>query len=147
MEAITSPARWRQIAMATFDRYVTKRMIECNFVITEDGIDEQDLCNLATQMKCKPGPLKITIANACYRITKEHQSLPISQEEENEVMKAAAKLHLQEISVSLMNFKREFGKVVHELNHKNSGLHTNIDELKAFVGPIHAEVIAEFYAL
>ncbi len=147
MENPLSPERWRQIAAATFDRYVFNRMVVVNFVVTDDGIDDQDLCNLATQMKCKPGPLRIAVANACYRLTKEHRSLPISKEDENEVFKLAAKLHLQEISVSMLNFKREFGKVAQELNKKNSGLHVSVEELKAFVGPLHAEVIAEFYGL
>lgn len=147
MENNLSPERWCQIAYAVFDRYVTKRMIETNFVVTEEGIDDQDLHNMAAQMNCEPGPLRAAVVNACSRVTREHLSIPISQEKEMTIMKAATKLYLQETSVSLINFKREFGKVVHELNHKNIGLHIATEELKAFVGPIHAEVIAEFYGL
>lgn len=147
METNLSPERWRRIALASFDRFVTDRMIKKNFVVTNNGINDQDLCNFAKQINCDPGMLRAAVANACSRIAKEHLWIPISQESEAEIMKASAKQHLKEISVSLLNFKREFGKVVKELNKENSGLHISVDELKAFVGPIHAEVIAEFYKL
>lgn len=146
METNLSPERWRRIALAAFDRFVSNKMIEKDFVVTDKGINDQDLHNLASQMKCEPEPLRIAIINSCYRIAGENKSHSIPQEEENVVIKAAAKLHLLEISVSLLNFKREFGKVAKELNCKNNGLKTSINELKAFVGPIHAEVIAEFYS-
>ncbi len=147
MEKNFSPERWRRLAAAVFDRYVTSRMIEGGFIVTEDGVDDQDLCNFAKQIGCTPGALRAAVVNACSRITKEHLCMPISPEDEADVMKATTKQHLKEVSVSLLNFKRGFGKVVQELNHKNIGLHTNVDELKAFVGPLHAEVIAEFYEL
>lgn len=147
MEANLSPERWRQIAIANFDWYVTKRLIEPNFVVNEEGIDDQDLCNLAAQIKCDPGKLRAAIVNSCARISKEHLVIPISDEDEKVIMKAAAKLHLKEISMSLINYKREFGRIVHEFNHKNIGLHITVEEMKAFVGPLHQEVITEFYFL
>ncbi len=121
-------------------------MIKNNFIVT-NGINDQDLCNFAKQINCDPGALRAAVVNSCSRIAKESLRIPISQEAEVEIMKAAAKQHLKEIPVSLLNFKREFGKVAYELNQTNIGLHITINELKAFVGPIHAEVIAEFYKL
>lgn len=147
METRMSPERWNQLARASFDRYVNSRMVENNFIVTDDGIDDRDLCNFAKQIDCDPGTLRAAVANACSRITKEHLWLPISQEEEKIVMKTVLKQHLREISTSLLNLKREFGKVVQELNHKNVCLHTNVDELKAFIAPLHLEVMAEFYFL
>lgn len=147
MEVHLSPERWRQIAVANFDRYVTKRMIEPNFVVNEEGIDDQDLCNFAKQIECDPKNLRAAVANSCARISREHLVIPISDEDEKAIMKSTAKLHLKEISVSLINYKREFGRVVHELNHNNIGLHITVEEMKAFVGPLHQEVITEFYFL
>ena len=140
-----SPERWNQLARAIFDRYVNSKMVENNFVVTDNGIDDQDLYNFAKQIGCEPGALRAAVVNACSRITKEHLWLPISKEKELFVTRAVIKQSLKEIPVSLVNFKREFGKIVTELNKKNIGLHTNIEELKAFINPLHIEVVLEFY--
>ena len=146
METI-SQKRWSQLARASFDRYVNKRMVDGNFIVTDDGIDDQDLHNFAKQIDCEPGVLRAAVVNSCSRITKENLWIPISQEKELLVMKAAIKQYLREISISLLNFKREFGREIIEINKNNIGLHTNIDEFKNFIGQLHAEVIAEFYGL
>ena len=43
METNLSPTRWREIALANFDRYVKKRLIENCYVINDDGIDDREL--------------------------------------------------------------------------------------------------------
>ena len=147
METKHAPERWHQIATAVFDRYVMKRMIEVSFVVTEDGIDDQDLCNFAKQVNCDPGLLRAAIVNSCSRMTRECLTIPISTENEKAVMIAAIKQNLREISVSLLNLKREMGKVTQELNHKSIWPHITTPELKKFIGPLHAEVVTEFYEL
>lgn len=137
--------RWKQIATAIFDRYVSKRMIGLNFIITEDGIDDQDLSNFAKQLDCKPGILRAAVVNSCSRITGENLNLPISLEDENSVFEKTIKHQLKEYPLSLLNYKREFGKAVHELNHTKAGLHVNVDELKSVIGPLHLEALTDFY--
>lgn len=144
MEKISlSPERWRQIALANFDRYVKQRLIETSYVVTDDGIDERNLCCLADEAKCNVDNLQKTISNSLNRINKNHLPTTILETDENDVMIALAKLHIKEYAGSMLNHKREFGRILKELNHYNFGLHVSTDEFISFIKPLYLAAIEE----
>ena len=146
MEKSLTPKRWHQIAVAIFDCYVANRMIENDFVVTEKGINDQDLCNFAVQAECEPGSLRAAIVNSCTRIAGDHFNIPISEEKEKKVLEAVIKMYLKEVPLSLINYKREIGKIISKIK-KNSAINVTVEEFKTFIGPLHQRVIVEFYNL
>ncbi len=147
METNLSPKRWREIALANFDRYVKKRLIETCYVINENDIDERELSCLAKEMDCCPIKLHQVIANSLGRIARSPVEMKISQEDEAVVMTQAAKLHIKESKTSLLHLKRELGHIVQELNHQSLDLKISKEELFAFTKPFYLEVIEEVFSL
>lgn len=139
--------RWYQIAVANFNRYVQKRLVETCYVVNDDGIDERELGCLAGQMNCDPIKLHQVLAISLGRITRNPVEIKISEDDEVIVMKQAAKLHIKESAVSLINFKREFGRILQELNHHNSGLHISKGELYEFIKPLYIEAVEETFSI
>ena len=147
METSLSPERWREIALANFDRYVKKRLIEPCYVINDDGIDERELSCLANQINCDPIKLHQVIAISLGRIAKSPVDMKISPEEENLIMAKAAKRHIKESTTPLLNIKRELGRIVQELHHQNLDLKITKEELIAFLQPLYLEAVEEIFSI
>ena len=147
METNLSPTRWREIALANFDRYVKKRLIENCYVINDDGIDDRELGCLANQMNCDPIKLHQVIAISLGRIAKSPVDMKISNEEELLIITKAAKRHIKESTTPLLNFKREFGRMVQELHHQNLDVKITREELLAFFKPLYLEAVEEIFSI
>lgn len=139
--------RWREIAIANFDRYVTKRLIEPSYVVSSEGIDPRELGCLAIQMNCLDNKLHESLVVSLGRISRNPVKVDISTEDEETVIRQAAKLHIKESAVSLLNFKREFGRIIKELNHSNSNLHVTKEELYEFIKPLYLESVEEIFSI
>lgn len=139
------PERRRKIAMANFDRYVHQRLIEACYVITDDGIDERAMSCLAKQVGCNPDRLHETIVNSLNRINKDDFLMAIKPEEEDRVMMLVAKLHIKESTSPMLNYKRDFGRILRELNHCNFDLNITMEELISFIKPLYLEVVEEIF--
>ena len=148
METTLIPERLRQIAAANFDRYVFKRLVEQEYVVHDDGIiDERELNSLAALAGCNSDKLHSTIVISRGRITKTDVRPKISHEEEYYIMIAIAKLHIKQTTASMINYNREFGKIVSELNHHHSELRVTLKELTEFIKPIYFEAVSEVFAV
>jgi len=142
-----SAKRWREIALANFDRYVKKRLIEPSYVVSGEGIDSRELGCLSAQMNCSSDTLLKALTLSLGRISKDQMEINISAEEEEIVIRKAAKLHIKESAVSLLNSKRELGVVIKEINHSNSNLHITKEELYEFVKPLYLEAVEEIFSI
>jgi hypothetical protein len=159
METNLLPSRWRQIAIANFDYYVSTRLAEPSWVITNDGIDHRDLCNLAEATGCNAEKLCSLIVASLIRSTKNDQLIlneiqedgekkqiiliTFSEKEEDDIIKKILKFSIKESTISLPNVKRKLGHMPHILNHQNANLKVSIQELSVFIKPLYKEVIDE----
>jgi hypothetical protein len=159
MKTTLSPGRWRQIAIACFDYYVSTRLTEPSWIVTNDGIDKRDLGCFAKSIKCDAVKLRSIIVSSLIRTDKncnpsmnevqedgeveEITILSVSEKDEEEIMKTAIKLDIKESVVSFINVKRKLGKMPQILNHRNSDLKTTAQELSSFIIPLYKEAIEE----
>ena len=90
--------------------------------------------------------MRAAIVNSCTRIAGDHFNIPISEEKEKKVLEAVIKMYLKEVPLSLINYKREIGKIISKIK-KNSAINVTVEEFKTFIGPLHQKVIVEFYNL
>ena len=159
METNLSPERWRQIAIAHFDHYVSKRLTEPSWIVTNDGIDKRELSCLAKSVECDPMKLRSVIVASLIRTNRNNSVslnevqedgekeeitfLEIPETEEIEIIVAVIKFNIKESIVSLANLKRKLGKMPHELNRQNTDLKTTVQELGNFIRPLYKEAIDE----
>lgn len=144
--------RWREIALANFDRYVTRRLINPCYVIhveedSEEIINKRELGCFAKEMNCDPVKVKKVLIISLGRITKNTLTIRTTNKEEALITRAAAKLYIKENAVSMFNFKREFGRIIQDLNHHNAGLHISKEELYEFIKPLYLEAVEEIFSI
>ena len=161
METTLPQERWRQIVIALFDNYVSKNLTEPSWIVTNDGIDKRDLSRLAKTLECDPVKLRSVIVASLIRTTRnnnllvsevcedgEKEAIPfldISLDEEIKIITIVIKFNIKESSLSLVNLKRKFGKLPHDLNHKNIDLKITLEELGNFIKPFYKEAIDETF--
>jgi|GEM_PF-3271576 hypothetical protein len=161
MEASLSQERWQQIAIAMFDNYVAKNLTETSWIVTNEGIDKRDLSRFATTLGFDPVKLRSTIVASLIRTDRnenlsvhdvhedgEKEEIPflnISEDEETEIIIAVLKFNIKESNLSLFNLKRKFGKMPHDLNHRNTDLKVTLEDLADFIKPLYKVVIDETF--
>lgn len=140
-----SDERKKQIAEAVFDRFIRRKFV----VLEEIGfeIKIKEINDLAGKIGCVIDSLHLSIRTSRARINRVKVLPQQPQKDELNILFSTVKLEILESCISPKNYKREFSKIVFELNNQNPGLKLTTKELLNFIIPSYVEMVKETFGL